>query len=113
MREEIFAKKVPVEEFTTPSPFTVKRHTSIQEIVQLMREHGFRHVPVLDDKGGVVGVISDGDIKLAATFKEAESLEAEEIMSDLLFINRCQLAKCICTRTLRATLIGRKDYNSR
>lgn len=79
-------RKVAVEEYTTPSPFTVKKETPIQEIVLLMREHGFRHIPVLDEAGSVVGIISDGDVKLAATFKEAQTLTADDIMSEVVFL---------------------------
>jgi acetoin utilization protein AcuB len=45
-----------------------------------MREHRIRHLPV-QDAGRLVGVLSDRDIKLAASFQGAEELKVEDVMS--------------------------------
>ena len=45
----------------TPLPHFVSSHDSVGDVERLMREHGVRHVPVLDD-GGIVGIISERDL---------------------------------------------------
>lgn len=55
---------VSVEAFTTPDPVMVPETTSIDAMAELMEKHGVRHLPIVRD-GGVVGVVSDRDLRLA------------------------------------------------
>jgi acetoin utilization protein AcuB len=71
---------IPVDEFTTPNPFSVTRHASIGEVRELMREAGIRHVPVLEDEIAV-GIISDRDVAMVANLPNGHELKAEEIMT--------------------------------
>lgn len=50
--KEIMSEKVA---YVTPS-------VSLDECMALMTEKHFRHLPVLDDKGSVLGIISIGDL---------------------------------------------------
>lgn len=75
--------KLPVEEFTTPDPFTANENTSIDDLMSMMKEHGIRHLPVLGlGEGKVVGIISDRDIRLAYGLSEKMQLQASDIMSN-------------------------------
>ncbi|RME17870.1 MAG: CBS domain-containing protein [Bdellovibrio sp.] len=56
--------KIPVEEYTTPGVYSVTMEDSLDKVRQMMKDHGFRHVPVVEDKT-VVGIISDRDIWMA------------------------------------------------
>jgi len=42
----------------TRDPRTVKPGTTFGTALVIMHEHGFRHLPVVDDAGAVVGIIS-------------------------------------------------------
>lgn len=46
---------LPIDDFITPSPFTVNANDSVGKALALMEERHFRNVPVLDDNGQVVG----------------------------------------------------------
>ncbi|MGQ9896702.1 MAG: CBS domain-containing protein [Acidobacteriota bacterium] len=48
----------PVKDFMTPHPTTILEDASIVEAMRLMDAGGYRHLPVLDAKGKVLGVIS-------------------------------------------------------
>jgi len=50
-----------VEEFMTPSPFTVSPDDPILEAASFMGRRNFRHIPVVGD-GKLVGMLSLGDI---------------------------------------------------
>ena len=50
-----------VSEVATPHPITVKSGTSIRDCIRLIHQHGFRHLPVLDGAGNLVGVLSSRD----------------------------------------------------
>jgi CBS domain-containing protein len=42
--------------------FTVKSSSSVQEVAKLLLERSISTIPVVDDRGKIVGIISDGDL---------------------------------------------------
>lgn len=84
MEKWLQLKNVPVEEFTTPCPITVDRKATITSVTEIMRKEGIRHIPVVDGDEAV-GLISDGDLKLALAFVGADRFVAEDIMSKDLY----------------------------
>lgn len=56
------SKDTFVREIMTPSPITITCDTSVDEAMRVMTEHRFRHLPVVDSDGHVVGVLSIGDL---------------------------------------------------
>ena len=42
----------------TEDPITVPAETAVEEAARIMLEHGFRHLPVIDELGQVVGIVS-------------------------------------------------------
>lgn len=51
-----------VADVMTPNPVTVTPQTSLQEAIQLLAEHRISGLPVVDDAGNLVGVISETDL---------------------------------------------------
>jgi CBS domain-containing protein len=49
---------LPIAEFMTPNPVTVHLKEPIGAAVQRMEEGGYRHLPVVDEVGRPVGVLS-------------------------------------------------------
>ena len=74
--------KIPVEEFTTPNPITATTHSKVEELARVMKEHGIRHIPIMQNEK-VVGIVSDRDLKVIASLKMLEKsfLTAADIMS--------------------------------
>jgi len=54
----------PVQAVITPSPVSVAPDDDTGRAVSLMREHAIRRLPVVDEKGTVVGIVSLGDLAL-------------------------------------------------
>ncbi len=54
-----------VTDIMTPNPVTVTPRNAIRTAVTLMREGGFRRLPVVD-RGRLVGIITDRDLRRAA-----------------------------------------------
>lgn len=52
----------PVSEIMTRDVITVAPRQNIQECMELMTDRHLRHLPVLDDDGKVVGLLSIGDL---------------------------------------------------
>ncbi|MBI4525059.1 MAG: CBS domain-containing protein [Deltaproteobacteria bacterium] len=55
---------VRVRERMTVRPVTVKPLQSIHDAIEKMKKGGFRHLPVVDDRGRLIGMLSDRDIRL-------------------------------------------------
>jgi len=55
--------KTPLQDVMTPKPVTMEPGRTAIEALRLMRDGGFRHVPVVDTDGKVIGVASHGDFR--------------------------------------------------
>jgi acetoin utilization protein AcuB len=53
----------PISRYMTRQPCTIRKSARLPEARGLMRAHGVRHLPVVDD-GKVVGVVSERDLYL-------------------------------------------------
>jgi CBS domain-containing protein len=65
LRRVVLAGKDPeatrLAEVSTPEPVVVAEETSIRDCTHLLRRHGFRHLPVVDEGGRAVGILSARD----------------------------------------------------
>jgi len=69
----------PVGEFMTTGVYTCKAEDSIKKVMEVMTSRRIRHLPVVGDDGGIVGMISIGDVvkeRMSETEAEAEALRA-------------------------------------
>lgn len=71
-----------VREYMTVSPHTVGFDQTLAHAAALLREHGIRHLPVLNG-GHLVGVLTERDIALVETLKGVDPTteKAEDAMS--------------------------------
>ena len=69
---------MPVQNWMTADVVTVTPETSLLKVGKLMKDHHVRRLPVLDDKGRVVGIISDRDVRDASPSK-ATTLDMYEM----------------------------------
>ncbi|MDJ0568086.1 MAG: CBS domain-containing protein [Pleurocapsa sp. MO_192.B19] len=60
-----------VAEIMTVDPITVSPQTSLQEAIQILADNKISGLPVVDDRGQLVGVISETDLTWQATGIEA------------------------------------------
>ncbi len=54
----------------TPEPMTAPPDTPVGEVWRTMTERRFRHMPVVKDGGGLVGIVTQRDLLLAAQGSE-------------------------------------------
>ena len=74
-------KQMPkIEKFMTPMPHTIGSYITLKDAMALMREHHIRHLPV-QVAGKLVGVVTDRDIKLAASFSHSEEFKVDDVMT--------------------------------
>jgi CBS domain-containing protein len=52
----------PVDEFMTASPATLHAEATLMDVMRAMEQGHFRNVPLVDDGGGVVGMLRQQDL---------------------------------------------------
>lgn len=52
----------PVARIMTTDVVTCRRETAVEELMATMTDRRIRHVPVVDDHGAIVGIVSIGDL---------------------------------------------------
>lgn len=78
-----------VSDYMTPDPLVVSTRERMSRLAELIRTHGIRQIPVVDNANRLVGIVTDRDLQTAVDFdqKGKANLVAEEIMSvDLVTI---------------------------
>ena len=58
MAARVHSSEARVRQWMTADPITATADTDVEEAARVMLAHGFRHLPVLDDGGRVVGIVS-------------------------------------------------------
>lgn len=72
-------RSVKVSQRMTANPVTVGPRESIHDAIEKMRKGHFRHLPVVDDRGKLVGMLSDRDIRLIRPSRAFVSTEDEAL----------------------------------
>jgi acetoin utilization protein AcuB len=70
--------------YMTRQPWTVTSSTSLFDASDLMRSHGIRHLPVLED-GELVGIISDRDLRMYHALGGRPSTRVRDAMNEPVF----------------------------
>jgi len=75
---DIVAKSKPkadttVERYMSTDVVTTTAQASVRDVADTIMEHGFHHVPVVDDEEGVIGMISTTDLAAYISTAEAPS----------------------------------------
>lgn len=70
--------------------------TPVQVAFELMREGGFRHLPVLSSKGKLLGILSDRDLRgVGAFFKDSSSGIDEYLVTEPTTVEKIMVANPI------------------
>lgn len=67
-----------IREWMTKDVISVTPETSMLKASKLLKDHGIRRLPVVDDAKNVVGIVSDRDVKAASPSK-ATTLDMHEL----------------------------------
>lgn len=63
----------------TPSPITVTPDTTVAEAIDILQQHNIRHLLVVDQQGGLQGILSDRDLRSARPSSVARSKERQNV----------------------------------
>lgn len=69
-----------VKNWVRKHPISIKRTALLQEAVQLMKQHTIRHLPVVDDDGDLVGLVTESDLRQFSFPAMVEEIPVHEVM---------------------------------
>jgi CBS domain-containing protein len=58
MAARVHTSDARVRQWMTEDPLTASADMDVEDAAQVMLEHNFRHLPIVDDAGAVVGLVS-------------------------------------------------------
>jgi acetoin utilization protein AcuB len=61
-------------------PVTVRNDADYKVALKLMQEHALHHVPVLDERDSLVGIVAERDLLLAATHHMQAAVDVGDVM---------------------------------
>jgi acetoin utilization protein AcuB len=82
MKSDFNIENLSVDAYTTPCPMCITESTSIPDVIKIMDENGFRHMPVINAAEQTVGVITDRDVKAVQSLSFRNELFAKDIMTE-------------------------------
>lgn len=75
-----------VSDYMARKVITITENTGIREAFFLMKEHRIRHLPVVDDDGALIGIISDRELRRPNWVDEAHDIAHVYYLDDMMQI---------------------------
>jgi len=75
-------RRVTANELMTPDPYVVFEEQPLLDAMEIMREHDIRQLPVVDDAGRLVGIVTDRDLRQALSSHLETELESGQDVLD-------------------------------
>jgi len=69
-----------VRDYMSPHPIVIHAHEDYKQAFAVMERHTLRHLPVLDEREHLVGILAERDLLLAATHYLNCAVEVAEVM---------------------------------
>ncbi len=67
--------------YMTTTPLTVEPNKSIEEAKLLLTSYHFRHLPVVDESGNLLGMVTDRDLRSAYPSTVLDDKDREEVLA--------------------------------
>jgi CBS domain-containing protein len=98
-----------VRELMTPDPVCCAPSTRLTEVARMMRDQDCGEIPVVDDRGQLVGVLTDRDItcRIVAVGRNPAEVTAAECMSTPVITVHADADLEECLRTMEQHQIRR------
>ena len=69
-----------------PEPVTVQPHTPVEDVIRLMRDHEQNGLPVVNDSGRVVGIVTEADLVLSGEEADLHLPHYVQLFGGLIFL---------------------------
>jgi len=92
--------------YMTASPVTVTPDSTVGDASRLLKEYDIRHLPVVDNKGVLVGMVTDRDIRSA--FPSA-IVDGDDLQLKLDRVGKIPVSEIMSTRTMVLRTVSTLD----
>jgi acetoin utilization protein AcuB len=69
-----------VDDYMSHAPVTIRDDTDYWKAFGIMKEKNLHHIPVVDERSAVVGILTRNDLKIAAMHFREATVEVSEVM---------------------------------
>jgi CBS domain-containing protein len=84
-----------VQRWMTPVPVTVRPEDTLEDARKKMKEGKFRRLPVVDEKGTLVGIVTDGDLRAHAGYLATTKVSGVMIETPITVAPDDQISKAV------------------
>lgn len=95
-----------VSDYMSPSPVTIREDEDYGSAFEMMQQGDLHHLPVIDAKGGVVGIVTRRDLQLAARHYQDAPVEVSEVMHAPVETITAQAGLASAAKRMTALRIG-------
>ena len=95
-----------VQYYMTPSPVTINPQKSIEEARKLLENYHFRHLPVVNESGVLLGMVTDRDLRSAFPSSVLDDEEREQILDR---VQKIPVADIMSLNTVVLTTLSTLD----
>jgi len=81
----------------TADPVTITQETSVGEASDLLEKHDFRHLPVVDGEGKLIGMVTDRDIRSAFPSK---IVDRDDLQEKIARVKETPVAQIMSSKTM-------------
>jgi len=88
-----------VSEYMTRKVITIQPEAGLREAFFLMRDEAIRHLPVTNEEGGLIGIVSDRELRRPGWVDESPDIGHEYHLTDDLHIGDVMIRDIVHVRT--------------
>jgi acetoin utilization protein AcuB len=78
---------IKVREYTSPYPISLNSESTLNDVITLMKDYQFRHIPIIENKK-LLGIVSKTDILMTLEEDDFTGKKATEVMTtDVYTVN--------------------------
>ncbi len=75
-----------IEQVMTKTPLTISPGASLAEAAEMMRNADIRHLPVVNLKAGIIGILSERDIRLVNSLPKTCVATVDDVMTPYPYV---------------------------
>lgn len=97
-----------VERMTT-DPVTITGEATVEEALATVNEHTLHHLPVIDERGRLIGIVSEKDLLRAKSEKQVADVMTRDVVTVTEYTALEDAARVMADRTISSLPVMRND----
>lgn len=94
---------IPVREVMSTTIVSAHTGTSLKDLLRMLRKHRVRHIPILDERGRIRGLISNRDMLVAHV--ASKSVEGRQVAGHIMSRELVTVGPSVCVNAAGRVLL--------